>query len=327
MVVQLSSRVLESLRCPACAAPLDRSDREFLCQSSACGCRYPVVGGVPVLIDEQSSVVEIRDYLHGEEGVLYSPRGDATKNPLRRLAHRLYASLPEVTRNTGTRENYARFAKLLLEATPRPLVLVIGGREVGKGMDPLLADRRIEFVESDIDFGPRTGLICDAHQLPFADGSVDGAVAQAVLEHVLDPHRCVAEIHRVLRQNGVVYAETPFLQRRHGGAYDFQRFTFLGHRRLFRRFTEVASGAAVGPGSALALTYTGFLLALAGRRALRVPLRVFGSLTSFWLKYLDRALVRSDVALDTAGGFFFLGHRSEGCLSDRDLVAAFRGLR
>ncbi len=41
-------------------------------------------------------------------------------------------------------------------------------------------------------------LICDAHDIPFADRSFDGVIVQAVLEHVVDPFRCCEEIHRVL---------------------------------------------------------------------------------------------------------------------------------
>jgi SAM-dependent methyltransferase len=198
---------------------------------------------------------------------------------------------------------------------------------VGKGLANLLATDVLEFVETDIDYGPRTQIVCDAHQLPFETASMDGVIVQAVLEHVLDPQMCVAEIHRVLKPDGLVYAETPFLYRRHGGPFDFTRFTFLGHRRLFRRFTEVASGVAVGPAVGLALSYTGFLLSLSTNRLVRAGLRVFGRLTSFWLKYLDPWLVSRDAALDAAAGLFFLGRRSESTLSDRDLIAGFRGLR
>lgn len=34
------------------------------------------------------------------------------------------------------------------------------------------------------------------------------------------------------------------------GVYDFSRFTYLGHRRLFRQFDDVQSGMCGGPGCA-----------------------------------------------------------------------------
>ena len=88
-------------------------------------------------------------------------------------------------------------------------------------------------------------------------------------EHVVDPYRCVDEIHRVLTSNGLIYAETPFIQQVHAGRYDFTRFTQLGHRRLFRRFEEIETGVVCGPGMALAWSWQYFLLSFFTSRPLR----------------------------------------------------------
>ena len=64
----------------------------------------------------------------------------------------------------------------------------------------------------------------------------------------MDPNKVAAEIFRVLSSDGIVYAETPFLQESHEEPYDFTRFTELGHRWLFRNFKEIyrkANGAQV----------------------------------------------------------------------------------
>ena len=321
--VSLPDGVRDVLRCPRCGAPLVDATAGLHCSSTSCGAKYPIISGVPILVDETTSVLSLADYGGGSRVLAEPP----PRSLFRRWAGAAYRLLPDVDRNVASAANYSRFAGLLLKTSRSPRVLVVGGREVGKGLTELLKSGRLEFVETDIDFGPRTRIVCDAHQLPFDSGSMDGVIVQAVLEHVLDPHRCVREIHRVLRPDGLVYAETPFLYRRHGGPFDFTRFTLLGHRRLFRQFAEVASGAAVGPGVALALAYTGFLLSLANRRPIRAALRVFGRLTSFWLKYLDPWLVQREAALDSAAGFYFMGRRSDTTLTDRELVAGFRGMR
>ncbi len=49
------------------------------------------------------------------------------------------------------------------------------------------------------------------------------------------------EIHRVLKDDGIVYADTPFMQQVHEGAYDFTRFTLSGHRWLFKNFALLDS--------------------------------------------------------------------------------------
>jgi SAM-dependent methyltransferase len=192
-------------------------------------------------------------------------------------------------------------------------------------MECLADDASIELVESDVGFGPRTMLICDAHDIPFGDASFDGVIVQAVLEHVVDPYRCVEEIHRVMGEGGLVCAETAFMQQVHCGRYDFTRFTQLGHRRLFRKFEEVDSGAVCGPGMALAWSYQYFLQSFTTSRTLRALIRVFSCLTSFYLKYFDYYLANRTAALDCASAYYFIGRKRQEVLPDRELVKLYRG--
>ena len=299
------------IRCPACRSALERLEAEYLCAGGECGRRFPVVDGVPVLIDDQHSVFSTSDYSPARDQPVASP-GPGRFLPKRGITPRSEA-------------NFAQFEQLLLEATERPAVLVVGGQIAGKHMDALLANPRISFVETDVTIGRRTRIVCDGHRLPFVDGSFDGVVIQAVLEHVLDPHQCVEEIHRVLKPNGLVYAETPFMQQVHAAQFDFTRFTALGHPRLFRRFDEVASGACGGPATAFVWSYEYLLSCLPRSQRGRQAATAVARLTSSWIKHLGRALIDRPAALDAAAGVFFLGRRSNRTLSDRDLVAQYRG--
>jgi SAM-dependent methyltransferase len=189
----------------------------------------------------------------------------------------------------------------------------------------LLRTPDLDVVETDVALGPRTGLVCDAHDLPFAAETFDCVVAQAVLEHVLDPRRCVDEIYRVLKRDGLVYAETPFMQQVHGGRYDFTRFTPLGHRRLFRHFEELRAGASSGPGQTLAWAVQYFCLGFAQGRTSRLVCNAAGRLLGFPWKYADRYLITREAALDGASGVYFIGRKSQKTLPDRDLVNLYRG--
>ena len=277
---------------------------------------FPVVDGVPILINEARSLFSISDFLQ---------RRSTFFRPASLARGRISERLPRLGRNVHSRRNYQHLAHLLQRQGAAARVLVVGGGIEGTETHTFLTRPWLEPIESDVSLGPRTALICDAHDIPFEDSSLDAVVAQAVLEHVVDPQRCVEEIHRVLRPDGLVYAETPFMQQVHGGRYDFNRFTHLGHRRLFRGFEEIASGAVSGPGTALAWSYQYLLLSFGRRPRTRALLRVFARLTAFWLKYLDGALVDTPGGLDAASGYYFLGRRSTSTLSDRDLVALYRG--
>jgi SAM-dependent methyltransferase len=271
-----------------------------------CGRAFPIIDGVPVLIDPTRNIFD---------GIGGHGSGSAS---------RLARFVPSISRNIRSRENYRDLAARL-SPLANPLVLVVGGQVLGDGIDELFKQPGLEIVESDVAMGERSTLLCDAHQLPFDDETVDCVVAQAVLEHVLDPNVCVAEIHRVLKRDGVVYAETPFLQHVHLGRYDFTRFTHLGHRRLFRWFEEIASGATCGPAMALAWSWSGFLTSFARGRLLRGVLVALARLTSFWLLWFDRFLVSTPGGLDNASAVFFMGRKAAEPLPDEALLAQYAG--
>lgn len=239
---------------------------------------------------------------------------------------RLERLVPSIGHNIRASRNFRRFAALLKERTPRSRVLVLGGRILGKGMEAIAHDPTIALVETDVAIGPRTRLVCDAQQIPFRDGSFDGVVVQGVVELLPDPYAAVDQIHRVLRKDGLVYAETPFMQQGLGSS-DFTRFTDLGHRRLFRRFDEIDRGAVCGPGMALAWSYQYFLLSFATSRTARWLVQAFTTVTAFWLKYFDYLLIDTPGGIDAASGYYFLGRKSEHTLPDRSLVALYRGAK
>jgi SAM-dependent methyltransferase len=199
-------------------------------------------------------------------------------------------------------------------------VLIIGGATVGAGAAPLYAARGVRLVVFDIYRSPQTHFVADAHGIPLADGAVDGVWVQAVLEHVLSPETVVGEIHRVLREDGLVYAETPFMQQVHEGPYDFTRFTESGHRWLFRRFERIASGAMRGPFTALLWSIRYALIGLLRSRRAATALCLF----LFWLRYFDR-LVPPAYALDAASDVYFLGRKADTALNPKDIVRSYAG--
>ena len=218
--------------CPVCQSELIFNNQQFECTNTQCQTHFPVVDGIPVFINESNSIFTIGDFLN-HQSTTFNLK---PKSKIKQLVTKL---LPEIDVNVKTKKNYEKFAEQIQKQNENPKILVIGGSILGKGMEAILSIPSIEIISSDVSFGPYTALICDAHDLPFEDNSFDGVIVQAVLEHVVDPNRCVSEIYRVLKDNGLVYAETPFMQQVHMGRYDFTRFTHLGHRRLFRKFEEI----------------------------------------------------------------------------------------
>src|SRR4029077_7944770 len=107
--------------------------------------------------------------------------------------------------------------------------------------------------------------------------------------------------------------------------YDFTRFSHLGHRRLFRRFVEMESGAVAGPGTALAWAWRYFLASLARSRLGAKILFWIGRVTGLLIEQTDYFFRQRPGALDAASCIYFRGTRGEGTISDKDLVSAYRG--
>jgi SAM-dependent methyltransferase len=295
--------------------------------------RYPILGATPVLIAEERSLFDIALPASTPRGSREGAGASRArpKQALEQVSNLVYSLPPTRARNVAAKRNYRHLVRLLRArgssrgGTQR--VLVIGGRVAGAGTKAILDEPDLQILETDIAFGPRTQLVCDAHDLPFADGTFDAVIIQAVLGSVVDPDRVASEVHRVLADDGLVYSEAPFVQQVTEGAFDFHRFTHLGHRRLWRQFDEIESGAQCGPGMALLWSIIYLLQAFVGRRrVLRGLIARLVTVAGFWLKYFDDFLVSQPGGIDAASGTFFLGRRRETPIPDREIVRGFRGI-
>lgn len=257
-----------------------------------------MISGIPILIDEAASGFQISSY------EIRKPRSHSE-----RAKRVLRSALPAISMNLAARRNYRRFREMLFEVSAKPRVLIIGGATAGAGTAELLADDRIEFVESDIAIDERTTLVCDAHVLPFADQTFDGVILQAVLFYLKDFPRCIGEIFRVLKPQGVVYSESAFMEQVVGGEYDFYRFTLRGHEHQFRQFERLSSGISGGPAMATAWSLQYLLLSFTENAIARAGIRIVCKCTLFWMKYLDLLLVNKRGAVDAAAGTYFFGRR------------------
>ena len=297
------------LRSPRTRLPLERADGALVTPGEAE--RYPIVGGVPVLIDADESIVSKLVAELGPESPIERRQAKGGGAFVKRLLSPTKAE---------TVENIGMFVEALKQGNPSPLVLVIGGGTEGQGTAALYRDPAIRRLSFDIYHSPGIDMVADAHEIPLADGTVDGVLIQAVLEHVLEPERVVSEIWRVLKPDGVVYAETPFLQQVHEGAYDFTRFTESGHRYLFRRFALVRSGPCGGAGTQLLWSLDYFFRGLFRSRAAGKAAK----LAFFWLHWFDR-LIPPAHQIDNASGFYLLVRKATTVMSPHEIVAYYSG--
>jgi len=302
------------LACPACKSPLKDTDSAFHCTNSDCGTQFPTVDGIPILINEAGSLFSFADFQTRKVTTFSNldPSGPPKKTSFLR---RLVPSNSRSVRSGSDREFLREYQRA------DQWVLVIGLGDVNYS-----PEGKANVIYSDVHFGEGVDLIADGHDIPFQDESLDAVLVISVMEHVADPQRCAQEVTRVLKPGGRVLAATPFMQQVHLGRYDFTRFTQLGHRRLWRHFHEIDSGISCGPGMALAWAWQYFLLSFSEKQSTRKYLRAFAKLTSFPLPYFDEYLKNKKGAIDAASSFYFLGEKAEVPISDREIIAGYRGL-
>lgn len=308
----------ELLRCPVCGEDLEEDANTLVCTDNRCRSIFPIVNGVPVLINERESLFRIDE--------IVADRATSPEKSSRSWKQRVVDALPPLGHNYRAAENYARLRdELRKRPGAKKRVLVVGGGVLGCGVELIAEDPTIELFETDVFFGPRTRYIVDAHDLPFRDGLFDAVIMQGVLGALIDPNKAIAEIERVLQPDGLVYVETPFVQQVCMGRFDFQRYSHLGLRRLFRSFEEIRSGAQAGPAMALAWSYQYLLWSFVRSRTGRSMMLAVARLTAWWLPQLDRFLLDRPAGVDGASGVYFLGRKSERRLTSRELIALYRG--
>jgi SAM-dependent methyltransferase len=316
MPVQESS-LIEILRCPKCHSSIQQNVHQtHFCTNLNCTYHqegFLNLGGQPVLVDFDRSVFSLESYQQTDDGSVL----DRKRSKLHQLVYGILWG-----KGKTANHNLKIFIEQLLSTKVKPTILVVGGGAIGNGVAELYTDPRVNLIGFDVYSSSFTDFVADAHDIPLKEQSVDGVWIQYVLEHVLEPDKVAAEIHRVLKPGGLVYAETPFLQHVHEKAYDFTRFTESGHRWLFRYFELLDSGAANGPGTVLVWSLRSFIGALLRSKKIGKA----STLLFFWLRFFDYLMPESYKS-DGASGVYFMGRKVEHTIQPDDIIAFYRGVQ
>ena len=158
---------------------------------------------------------------------------------------------------------------------------------------------------------PNVDVVADAHNLPYANSSVDAIHCEAVFEHLHTPTLAAAEIYRVLKQGGRAYICTPFLQTYHGYPHHYQNFTLTGHAALFEKvgLKIIESGTCVGPTFVLRNMISVFI-ANYSPSPIRLVLRSVWAVISMAIGPLDILLRRSSSSHIMASTTYLLAEKS-----------------
>ncbi len=121
--MKISEEIQQKLICPATKSKL-RKNGDYLESVANPAIRYPLINGIPVLINSNNSIFSIEDFT---ETVNTTFELDESK--VRTIVKKL---MPKITHNIKAKKNYDEIIKLL---PVNAKILVIGGSIKGLGTD------------------------------------------------------------------------------------------------------------------------------------------------------------------------------------------------
>ena len=297
--------------CPVCKiGDIYFSDGNASCSVIECNTEFSIINEIPVLIDFQKSVIRKESFIQS-----------MGKSEVSRTENKFFNLIKRFLFGSGkqTKKNLKYIASKLNEIKD-PKILIVGGGSIGRGMGNFYKNFSENILAFDIYTNPKLDFVADAHDIPVRNNTFDLIIIQAVLEHVINPKVVADECHRVLNESGLIYAETPFMQQVHEGAYDFTRFTDSGHRFLFKNFTSLKSGSNGGVGTTLMWSISYFFGGLFRSTFMRKIFRVL----FFWLRFFD-PLVSKKQNVDGASGVFFIGRKSATPFLEYQIIDYYKG--
>lgn len=284
---RLRAGLLERLACPTCHTKL-RADGDRLCCAS-CGQEFPAAadGAVPILFSPKSEFAAC-----AEQYAAWRPA--PASQPLR--SYRGGRWLPRTSVSARLAAPWESF----LRAVENKWVL-------NTGSGPHLVRSNLKHcVNLDICPHGNVDVIGDAHWLPFADASFDGAIYQAVFAHLRNPFQAAAEIIRVLKPGGLVWCTAPYAHPLSLAPRDYFRFSADGLRAIFDGLTVVELTACGGSFRVISRFAENTVDALLpGKVGSAARLAVAWSLQPF--KYLDDWLVQRNPGC--ASAFFIVAQK------------------
>jgi ubiquinone/menaquinone biosynthesis C-methylase UbiE/uncharacterized protein YbaR (Trm112 family) len=233
----------ELLRCPRCGAELDWHEANLTCGA---GHSFPLADGIPVLSLPDESEADEHQHAHQEQ-----------------YYDREYGGYTSYRLENWQRTYIDRLAPLWEVSSPAAPFLDsgVGGsaytviEAARKGIPSIGCDISLEGMQTARRLAEAQGVsdhclfvVCRAERLPFADTVFGGATSIAVLEHVPDDRRAIAELARVTKPGGRVFFavpnsldRVPFPLRRIYQRHDRR----IGHLRHYSNKSLIESGEAV----------------------------------------------------------------------------------
>ena len=311
----IPERIAAILACPKCKSKLIIG-KTISC--SKCGCDYPIKEDVPIMHVENDRTKIEKEILEAKLTFNLTSFSEAISKEKdeKLLLSSQYESTDEITSLTSL---IYRIGKKLYPPAPVLNQVILKKRQplINKFINGLILNIGSggDFIQEmiinlDLDLLPGVNVVGNGETSPFLDETFDLIINQAVLEHVKRPNRIVNEIHRVLKQGGYIYIESPFLQEYHGFPLDFQRYTLMGLENLLSCFERIESGVCAGPSAAFGRIFREYFASFSDNIYIHQILKILAGWIIFPIRYVDLWLNRKRYAHVLAMGLYYIGKKA-----------------
>jgi ubiquinone/menaquinone biosynthesis C-methylase UbiE len=225
----------------------------------------------------------------------------------------------------GQAHKYKMSLALISKVGTRARILDVGG-----------GDRHLKlpnFLNLDIKRNCESiDVVGDAQNMPFRNGVFDLVLCESVMEHIPKPWLAAEETYRIIKNEGLIFVDVPFICPVHGRPHHYFNMTEEGVKTLFERFRKIESGVPKYEMPSLALTMilsryirclvpsidrsvkqaevydSGTFISQPSQRASFLVM-LFRGLTKF-LQNFDR-FINPEKAQEIAAGVYFIGKKIE----------------
>jgi len=271
-------------KCLECDTKLENKVTEFVCPN--CNTKYEVKGGTAVF--------------GGVDGGDIDDIFDKIKYKIKKFRF-LYNAIVYLISPVYFGNTKRKFIKQHIEGKEGVFL------NIGSGNTEI----HPQFINVDLFGYESVDIQCDITKIPLADNSVDVVYSESVLEHCPDPQAVIAEAYRVLKPDGIIYTDVPFMSGFHASPYDFNRWTSEGVKILHKDFEIEKVEINTGPTSALMWIFQEWFAILFsfGNKYLHLFFNLFIMGLTFPIKFLDAILRHYPTSINIASGFVLIGRK------------------
>tara|TARA_B110000438_G_scaffold294347_1_gene335621 strand:+ start:418 stop:1311 length:894 start_codon:yes stop_codon:yes gene_type:complete len=234
--------VKKILQCPECHNnSLQFKEEKIICNE--CNLNFPIENGTPLFSIED--ILKKGTSTTKEKMILKKIKNKLPFIPtLINLIQPPIFYLSKIARG----EDRLLYHLKKIQYKPKAIILDIGaGHKNWENVIPL-----------DIYYYPGVEICAKADKLPFSDNSVDMIVSQSAIEHIVNGVKALKEMERILKPDGIIFIEAPFIYPYHPEPYDLRRWSTNGLDDAFENCTCIESGSVNGPFSTLFVILTSF---------------------------------------------------------------------